>query len=72
MLISQPANAWSWNNYEIVADGDHATIKQNGTVIATVAPSAPFTALTGNQLASTGSEPDVDAWFFDDIGYHRP
>lgn len=67
-----PANVWSWNTYSISVSPTAATFTQNGTVVGTTTPGEPFTALTGNELASTGSDPVGDDWYFDDISYTRP
>ncbi|MBB5787238.1 hypothetical protein [Jiangella mangrovi] len=64
--------SWNWNTITVEATATGATLRANGTTIATVAPSQPFTAMTGSQLGSGGTEPTGDNWLFDDVGYTRP
>lgn len=67
-----PANAWSWNSYSISVGPSSATVRQNGNLVGTTAPGASFTALTGNELSSSGTSTTGDDWYFDDITYTRP
>ena len=64
--------SWNWNTISVEATAGGATLRANGTTIATVAPSQPFTTMTGSQLGSGGTQPTGDNWLIDDVGYTRP
>ncbi|WP_439378888.1 sialidase family protein [Amycolatopsis lexingtonensis] len=64
--------SWSWNSVSVTTGPTSATLTVNGRPVATVAPSQPFSALTGNQLTSTGTKAVGDDWFVDDVGYTQP
>lgn len=66
------ANSWTWNSISVQAGPTAATLSANGQTIGTVAPSQPFSRLTGNQLGSGGTANDADLWYFDDVEYLRP
>ncbi|MDT7729660.1 MAG: hypothetical protein QOI21_6236 [Actinomycetota bacterium] len=64
--------SWTWNTVKVAAGPSSATLTVNDQPVATVAPSQPFSALTSNQLSSTGTAPVGDDWFVDDVGYTQP
>lgn len=64
--------SWNWNTISVEATAGSATLRANGTTIATVTPSEPFTTMTGSQLGSGGTQPVGDNWLIDDVGYTRP
>ncbi|TDC47352.1 hypothetical protein E1212_24440 [Jiangella ureilytica] len=65
-------SSWSWNRITVEATAGSAVLTADGTTIATVTPSQPFTTMTGNQLGSGGTQPTGDNWLIDDVGYSRP
>ena len=64
--------SWEWNTISLTAGPSSATLSVNDQALATVPPSQPFTTMTGNQLASSGTQPTGDDWLLDDVGYARP